>query len=105
MGASGSSFGLASGAAREVLREQVADCGQARQHPRFVASGRELPLHRAADRFPRGIADARLDAAVGDDLHAPVGEQNVNQYPRVVLGVPDAQAREVLQRALVRRMP
>ena len=32
-----------------------------------------------------------------------VGEQQVDQHARIVLGIPDAQPREVLERALARR--
>jgi hypothetical protein len=44
-----------------------------------------------------------MDAAIGHDLHAPVGEQKIDQHAGVVLGIPDAQPRKVLERALARR--
>ena len=45
-----------------------------------------------------GAATRRSDAAVGDDLDAPIGDEDVNQHAVVVLGVPDAQLREHLER-------
>ena len=49
------------------------------------------------------VADLRVDAAVGDDLDVAVGEQQVDEHAVVVLGVPDAQRAEHLERALARR--
>src|SRR5581483_3519231 len=69
------------------------------------ASPRELALHLAADRLPRRRADLRVDAAIGDDLDAALCEQQVDQHAAVVLGVPYAQPREPLDRALARREP
>ena len=49
------------------------------------------------------VAHARVDAAVGDDLHIAVGQQEIDQHAVVVLGVPHAQRREHLDRAFPRR--
>ena len=47
--------------------------------------------------------NVRGDAAVGDDLDVAVGHQHVDQHAVVVLGVPDAELAEHLERALARR--
>ncbi len=45
----------------------------------------------------------RVNAAVGDDLDVAVGEQQVDEHAAVLLGVPDPQQPEHLERALARR--
>ena len=59
-------------------------------------------LHFAADRLPALRADVPMDAAVGDDFDVAVGQQQIDQHAVVVLGVPDPQRREHLERALAR---
>ena len=59
-------------------------------------------LHSRADRLPRRIADDPVNAAVGDDLDVAVGEQQVDEDAAVLLGVPDAQQAEHLERTLAR---
>src|SRR5271165_3126703 len=60
----------------------------------------KLRFHLAADFLPAGFALARINAAVGDDLDLAVGEQQIDQDAVVVLGVPDPQMREHVQRAI-----
>src|SRR6185436_1240989 len=62
----------------------------------------EMRLHLAADGLPFLLGHARGDAAIGDDLHAPVGEQQVDEDARVLLGVPHSLLGEHLARALAR---
>ena len=57
-----------------------------------------------ADLLPARGADLGVDAAVGDDLDVAVGEQEIDQHAVVVRGVPDAQMRENIERALARRL-
>src|SRR5256885_9563477 len=54
----------------------------------FIVSLLELRFHRAADLLPLrpGLC---VDAAVGDDLHVALREQEVDQHAVVVLGIPD----------------
>src|SRR5207249_5117749 len=66
-------------------------------------AGLELALHGAADRVPLGLRDFSGDAAVGDDLDAPIDELHVDQHAAVVLGVPHAQLAEKLLGARARR--
>ena len=44
-----------------------------------------------------------VQAAVGDDLDRPLGEQQVDQDAVVALGVPDAELAEQRDRAVARR--
>jgi hypothetical protein len=73
-----------------VQRRQVADRLDAGDDARLEPPGRELAVHRPADRLPRRLADPGMNAAVGDDLDALVGEQQVNEHAGVLFGVPDA---------------
>ena len=49
----------------------------------------ECNFHFPADLIPALQTDTRMDATVGDDFDVPVGEQQVNENPVVVCGVPD----------------
>src|SRR5271165_6566369 len=60
----------------------------------------KLRFHLAADFLPAGFALARINAAVGDDLDLAVGEQQIDEDAVIVLGVPDPQMREHVQRAI-----
>src|SRR5712671_4845512 len=62
----------------------------------------EIALHLGADFFPPRGADLGVDAAIGDDLDVAVGQQEVDQHAVIVGGVPDAELRENIQRALPR---
>src|SRR5438874_7295305 len=73
-------------------------------HAGFEISRTEVPLHRGADLLPTLRPDLGGDAAIGDDLDLAVGEQEIDQHAVVVMGVPDAQMREDIQRALARRL-
>src|SRR5512134_142994 len=90
-------------ARREVGGQEVADRLNAGDDARFEPARGELALHRAADRLPRRRPDPAVDAPVGDDLDAPVGEQQVDEHAGVLLGIPDAQPAEELDRAVARR--
>src|SRR5450432_855168 len=67
-------------------------------------AGPEIALHVAADRLPASHADLGIDASIGDDLDVAVGQQQIDQHTIVVGGVPDAQMREQIERALARRL-
>src|SRR5882672_11072938 len=77
---------------------------------RHAAGGRELAApamgrNLGAQGGPLVLCNALRDGAVGDDFHAPVGQQDVDQHPVVVLGVPHAQRGEQPQRPLQARQP
>src|SRR5258708_30508647 len=64
----------------------------------------ERSLHLTADILPALAADLRMNAAVGDDLDATVGKQQVNEHAVVVLSVPDSQGRKHFDGALACRL-
>ena len=75
-----------------------------------ITAALELPLadpllHAVADGLPSLRADARVDPAIADDLEVAVGQQEVDEDPVVVLGIPDPQLAEHLDRALARGDP
>src|SRR3972149_561112 len=88
---------------RKVRCQQVADCAYPCDCALLEAALGELALHRPANRLPRGRSDAGVDAAVGDDLDAPVGEEQGDQDAGVLLGIPHAQPAEELDRGLLWR--
>src|SRR5690349_11428125 len=89
----------------EVLGEKVGGRANARDRSVAKATLAKVRFHRAADRLPLRLRDARRDAAIGDDLDAAVGKQHVDENPRVLLGIPDAVLREELARAVARCEP
>jgi hypothetical protein len=54
--------------------------------------------------LPLGRANAGVDSPVGDDLHVAIGQQQIDQDTAVLFGVPDAELRKDLDRALSRRL-
>ncbi len=64
----------------------------------------ERSLHLAADILPALAADLRMYAAVGDDLDATVGKQQVNEHAVIVFSIPDSQRRKHFDGALARRL-
>jgi hypothetical protein len=58
----------------------------------------ESRLHGATDIPPRRLAYLAVDPAVGDDFDVLVGQQHIDQNAAVVLGVPDPEAAEYLER-------
>src|SRR5260370_21707851 len=62
----------------------------------------KIRFHLAADFLPAIRADLGVDAAVGDDLDLAVGQQQIDQHAVIMLGVPDPQLRENIQRPLPR---
>src|SRR5882762_11591767 len=91
-------------AAREMPRQMPRHRADSVCYRLFIISLLQLRFHRAADLLPLR-AGLGVDAAIGDDLHVAVREQQVNQDAVVVLGVPYAQLREHLDGALARRLP
>ncbi len=85
---------------REVGREQARHRLDALDHAGLEVRLAKLRFHAAADRLPAGLTDPRINAAVGDDLDLAIGEQQINQHAIIVLGVPDPQLREDVERAL-----
>src|SRR5690242_5997770 len=81
-------------------REQRGNRFDAVQRALFETPRAKLLFHSPADRIPGFLVDFGADAAVSDDLDAPVDELNVDQNPAVLLGIPDAELREHLPRAL-----
>ena len=90
-GSSGSSLPSAR-AGRKMRGEQIADRRDTDACALLEAAGGERALHFAAYGLPRGAADLAVYAAVGNDLDAPVGKQQIDQHAIVVLGVPHPQA-------------
>lgn len=91
-------------APRKVLHQQVADGHDAFQGSGLEASLRKLGFHALAhSRPPFGTATG-MDAAIGHDLHGPVGQQHVDQDAAVVRRIPHTQACEQVQRPLARRL-
>jgi hypothetical protein len=60
-------------------------------------------FHSRAHGLPGVVADDAVDAAVGDDFHVAIGQQQIDEHAGVLVGVPDAQEAEYLERALARR--
>jgi hypothetical protein len=94
-------------ASGKVLHQQGVD-----RVDRLLDAGGKAPflerrLHRRHDPFPGGGIDMRQQAAVGDDLDRPLGEQQVDQDAVVGRRVPDPELAEQgdgpLARAGVRR--
>src|SRR5262249_14542254 len=67
-------------------------------------AGPELRFHLAADPLPSRSSDPGINAAVGDDLDVAVREQEIDQDPVIVRGVPDPQMRKDVERTLARRL-
>ena len=91
--------------ARRMLRQQRRDLADSLLDAFGKAAGAERRLDLAADRLPRGVADTRVDAPIGDDFHRVIGEQHVQQDAIVGLGVPDSQQAEHFERARARPHP
>ena len=81
-----------------------ADGADAVQHALLELALAERRLHLAADFLPALAAHARMHAAVGDDLHVMIRQQQINQHAVVVFRIPHAQMREHLERAMTRRL-
>jgi hypothetical protein len=62
--------------------------------PLLEAPGAEGHAHAVDDALPGRGVDVPAQAAVGHDLDAVLGQQQVDQHAVVVLGVPDAQLAE-----------
>ena len=77
----------------------------AADHAAFVVRLFKGSFHLAADVFPFPRADLRVNPAIGNDLHGPVGEQQVDQQAVVVLGIPHAQLRKNLESTVSRGLP
>ena len=73
-------------------------------HAAFEVACPETRFHLPADFFPAGVADPGVDATIGNDLEIVVGQQQVDQDPVVVGGVPDPQLRKDIQRPFPRRL-
>src|SRR3954453_6334691 len=89
---------------RKVLRQLPGHRLDAADHAALELPRPELDFHGAADALPTLGANLRIDTAIGDDLDIAVGEQEIDQDAVVVRGVPDAQLREHVERALARRL-
>ena len=66
------------------------------------AAGSESSLDPVTDCLPRGVADTRVNASIGNDLDGAIGQQHVQQHAVVGLGVPDPQQAEYLERTRAR---
>src|SRR5438094_10369762 len=86
------------GAAGEMLREELADRRDSVDRAVLESPFAEGRLHRPANGLPRILRDFAVDAAVGNDLYVLIGEQHVDQHTAVVLGIPDAEPSEQLER-------
>ena len=84
--------------------DHLVDGRHASQRPDLELAAREVPAHGIADRPPVRLRDPVAKAAVGHDLDVAIGEQYIHQHAIVRLGIPDAQHREHLERALARRL-
>src|SRR2546427_361815 len=84
-----------------MLRQMPRDRADSVRYRLFIVSLLELRFHRAADLLPLrpGLC---VDAAVGDDLHVALREQEVDQHAVVVLGIPDPKLGEDFQGAPTR---
>ena len=89
----------------EMPRHDLRHPLDAAHHGGFVPALRQSGFHVAADPLPFARARAGVNAPIGDDLDVAVREQQVNEHAVVVLGVPDPELREHLQRALPSRSP
>ena len=49
-----------------------------------------------------GCADARMNAAIGDDFNVAIGQQHVHEHAVVALGIPYPQQTEHLERPFAR---
>src|SRR6202007_208494 len=85
---------------RQLLRHRLDPPDDAAgKIPRF-----EITLHRLAYPFPAVVAYLGVDAAVGDDLDVTICKQKIDQHAIIMGGIPDAQPRENIQRALPRQL-
>src|SRR5262249_29624071 len=89
---------------RKILRKLARDILYSLDHARFEIAPPEIRFHVAADFCPTLAANMRIDAAVGNNLDPVVGKQQVDQDTIVVRGIPNAQMREDIERALARRL-
>ncbi len=78
-------------------REQLSDGGHGTYGACLEASCGKVSLDFPADRVPLGLLDDCGQAAIRDDLHDAVGEQDVNQHAVVLCRVPDTQSTEYLR--------
>src|SRR5690348_105571 len=93
---------VAAACARKVTSEQRSYPEDADHRALAKAAGPIVVLHLAAHRVPFRRLDAGCDAPVGDDLDGMIGHEHIDQYTIVVLGVPDAELSEQLQRTRAR---
>src|SRR5205085_9349975 len=87
----------------KVLRQDATDLAHAILGARDEHAVAKRGFHRAAHRLPRRLTDLTVNAVVGYDLHATIGEEHVHEHAAVVLGVPGARQREHFEGAFVWR--
>src|SRR5262249_16917339 len=92
------------GAARKVQSQKRVDRLDAADRAFFKLPVAVLGLHLPADRVPGRVAYTPVNAAIGNDLHCMIGEQEVHKELEVLLGIPDPQAAEDLERTLAWRV-
>jgi len=85
-----------------MLRQELPDRAHAFDRSIFEATVGERALHRPADRIPCILGYASIDSSIGDDFDVAVGKQHVDQHAVVVLGIPDAELTEELERTRTR---
>ena len=77
----------------------------AADHAPFIVRLSKSGFHFAAYSLPFLLAHFLVNSAVGDDLHVPVREQQVNKNAVVVFGTPYPQLRKNVDRAFSRGLP
>src|SRR6185295_14671023 len=92
--------GAGGAAARVVLGKKRVDLGEPGLDAFDETARAKRLFHLAANRAPRALPDALVNPAIGDDLDIAIGEKQVDENATVLLGIPDPQQAESLERAL-----
>ena len=74
-------------------------------YPAFIVRLFKGRFHLAADVCPFPGAHLRVNPTIGNNLHGPIGKQQINEQAVVVLGIPHPQLRKKLERTISRGLP
>lgn len=85
-----------------MVGKMLAHAADAGKHPCFELACTKCHFHFLAYRFPYVLAQPSMYAAIGNNLDVVVGQQQIDQYPVVVLGIPHAQPGKYIDSTLLR---
>ncbi len=81
-GLSGNSFGCGPDAG-EMLHQQLRDGRDTCQNAALEIPAAKLRFHSSADRFPLGLLNLLINAAIGNNLDVAISEQEIDQNAAV----------------------